>query len=426
MEAINIITIIISLLVSAFFSGIEVAFLASDRLVIELEKEKGTLTGKIFTSLFKKPSQFIGTALIGSTLALVLFSSYMTAVLTPLLHMILPPALHNDSLFLFLEVVFTTLIVLTMGEFLPKNIFLLSPNRLLSIFAVPLILITYLLYPVVALVTAIAKFFITKVLQKEYNESKPVFGLLDFRIFLKKMLESKDNTSLNMRAKIAGNIIDFKQIIARDCMIPRAEIIAVSIHDGINALKKAHLESEHSKILIYKNDIDDIIGYCSSKELFKKPEHIESILTPIIIVPETRPVKDVLYQFIVEHKSLALVVDEFGGTSGIIAIEDIIEEIFGEIQDEHDTEDLLEQQEGPGSFLFSARLEVDYLNEKYNLGIPDGDYDTLGGFITANIGRIPKANEVIDLPPFKLHILSIEDETHINALKLEIKEEAPQ
>lgn len=220
-------------------------------------------------------------------------------------------------------------------------------------------------------------------------------------------------------ARIVGNLIEFRKVKVRDCMIPRTEIVAVSIEEGIEVLKQAVIKSEHTKILVYRNDIDDIIGYCHSKELFKKPKHIESILTPIIIVSETSLASEVMVQLATEGKSLALVVDEFGGTSGMVSMEDIIEEIVGEIHNEHDTTALVEQKLAQNVYLLSARHEIDYLHEKYGWDIPQGDYDTLGGLIISVTERIPDLNETVALPPFTFTIVSLED-TRIDTVKMTI------
>jgi CBS domain containing-hemolysin-like protein len=254
----------------------------------------------------------------------------------------------------------------------------------------------------------------------EYSEDKPVFGFTDLNQYIKRIMEDHHEAAhQEIDAKIFSNAIEFKTIKVRDCLVPRTELVTVDISDGIDELKKAFIESGFSKILVYKESIDDIIGYCNSLELFKKPSKISNILTPITIVPETMLANELMIQFITERKSIALVVDEFGGTSGIVTIEDIIEEIFGEIQDEHDEEDLLEQKIDAFTYVFSARQEIDYLNEKYQLNLPEGDYDTLGGLILTIAEDIPAKNEVINFQHFTFIIESI-DENRIDKIQIKI------
>ena len=420
-ELYQIMVIVGALIFSAFFSGIEIAFLAADKLGMELERARKPLAGKILTSLLKRPDHFITTTLIGNTIALVIYSVYMTKVLVPLLHTYLPPAINNSFSLLILQTLLSTLGILVVSEFIPKSIFILGPNCLLSFFALPTAAIAYALRPLVIVTTALAKFFIIHVLGQQYQETRPTFGLTDLHTFLKSTLNINKKMPVGVSARIVGNLIEFRKVKVRDCMIPRTEIVAVSIEDGIEVLKQAVITSEHTKILVYRNDIDDIIGYCHSKELFKKPQHIESILTPIIIVSETSLASEVMVQLATEGKSLALVVDEFGGTSGMVSMEDIIEEIVGEIQNEHDTTALVEQKLAQNVYLLSARHEIDYLHEKYGWDIPQGDYDTLGGLIISVTARIPDLNETVELPPFTFTIVSLED-TRIDTVKMTINQ----
>ena len=261
-----------------------------------------------------------------------------------------------------------------------------------------------------------SQFVIVHVLGFEYRNDKPVFGLTDLNNYVRNTLGEAIQEEQNaaemgpkINAKIFTNALEFKTVKVRECLIPRTEVIAVDIEDDIEDLKKAFIETGHSKIVVYKETIDNVIGYCHSLELFKKPQTIQQILAPIIIVPETIPANELMIQFITEHKSLALVVDEFGGTAGIVSMEDIIEEIFGEIQDEHDDEDWVELKIDDENYLISARHEIDYLNEKYSWDFPEGDYDTLGGYILSIIGEIPAKGDIVPATPYTFTIMSMSD-----------------
>jgi len=419
----SIILILVSLVFSSFFSGIEIAFISSDRLHIELEKERGSIAGKILSRFTKNQAHFIGTILIGNTLSLVVYGIFMANLIEPILSDILPGYLNSQSLILIIQTILATLIVLLTAEFLPKIIFRINPNFFLSLFAIPLLVIYFILYPIVYGIVGLSKYIIIKVLHLEFKEDEPVFSLTDLNEFIQsKFIEDKVEGKFDIDTKIFNNALEFKTVKLRECMIPRTEIVAVELHSDIETLRNEFVESGLSKILIYKESIDDIIGYCHSLELFKKPKNLESILSPVIIVPETLLANELLVQFITERKSLALVVDEFGGTSGIVTIEDIIEEIFGEIEDEHDEQDLVEHKLDDDSYLLSARHEIDYLNEKYNWILPLGDYDTLGGLILSITEDIPSLNQDIVIEPFKFHIVSIE-ENRINLVKMSLLQE---
>lgn len=401
--------IVATLLFSAFFSGIEIAFVSADRLHIELHSKKGEFTSRIVAKFIKNASRFISTTLVGNTLALVLYGIYMARLLDPIIRTSLPDLLLNEVVVMFSQTILSTLIVLFTAEFLPKSIFMINPNWMLTIFAIPMDIIYRLMYPVVMLVVSLSKLIITKVLRQKYEEDKPAFRLTDLNNYIKNTLLADEETNVEVDTKIFNNALEFKSIRVRECMLPRTEIEAVEINDSIEDLKKAFIDSGHSKILVYKESIDDVIGYCHSLELFKKPKYIESILTPIIIVPETMLANELMIQFISERKSLALVVDEFGGTSGIVSIEDIIEEIFGEIQDEHDDEDWVEQELDANTYIFSARHEIDYLNDKYNWKLPEGDYETLGGLILSLTEDLPKVGDVVKTGDYTFIIQSTHD-----------------
>ncbi len=416
-EPYQIVFVVGALIFSAFFSGIEIAFLAADKLGMKLEGEQKSLSGKLLNGFLKHPDRFISTTLIGNTIALVTYGAYMAKILDPLLHAYLPADINNNAILLILQTLLSTLGILVVAEFIPKSIFLFVPNRLLFFFALPTAAIAYVLQPLVVITTAIAKFFIIHILGQKYREERPAFGLTDLHTFIKSTLNINEKMPAGVSARIVSNLIEFRQVKVRDCMIPRTEIVAVSIEDGIEGLKEAVIKSDHTKILVYKHDIDDIIGYCHAKELFKNPQRIESILRPVIIVSETNLASEVMVQLTTEGKGIALVVDEFGGTSGIVSMKDLIEEIVGEIQNEHDTIGLIEQKLEHDVYLLSARHEIDYLNEKYGWDIPKGDYDTLGGLIIAAIERIPDFNETVALSHFTFTIVALED-TRISAVKM--------
>lgn len=420
--------VIICLLFSAFFSGIEIAFISVDKLRVELSKKNGSLAGRILAYHLKHPTRFIGTTLVGNNIALVLYGIFMTQLLEPWLATHLWEVVNNDASRLILQTVFATLLVLVTAEFTPKSVFMIDPNSLLSFFALPFRLVYIVLYPLVYIIDKVSKFTIVRVFRFKYQENTLVFGLTDLNEYIKNNLmeesSSDEISSTNHRVdpKIFNNALEFKTIKVRECMIPRTEVVAVDLQDSISELTQAFMDSGHSKIVVYKDTIDDVIGYCHSLELFKKPQSIDQILNPIIIVPETTPANELMIQFITEHKSLALVVDEFGGTAGIVSIEDIIEEIFGEIQDEHDDEDWVEHQIDPNNFLISARHEIDYLNEKYRWNIPDGEYDTLGGYILSLTGEIPVKGDIIPADDLTFSIMAMGD-NRIDTVKVTLSPE---
>jgi putative hemolysin len=416
--------IALSLIFSFFFSGIEIAYLSANKLQLELKGKQGSLSGRIFLKFIKKPSMFIGTTLIGNTVALVFYGIFMAQLLEPVLQTWLPEPVQNEGLVLVVQVLISTIIVLVTAEFLPKSIFLSNPNFMLNALAVPFNIIYYLLYPFVVVVVAFSRFVIIRVFRVAYSDERPVYGLTDLNNYLKSMMKVRhEDEDVTLDKKIFHNALEFKSVKVRDCMIPRTEIIAVDLQDGISNLTKSFVESGHSKILVYKDSIDEVIGYCHSSGLFKKPATIEEMLTPIITVPETTLANELMLRFINERKSLAVVVDEFGGTSGVVSMEDVIEEIFGEIEDEHDQDDLVEQKLDEKTWLLSARLEIDYLNETYSWGLPSGEYETLGGLILAYAEDIPEVGETIQVPPFSFSIQSTLD-NRIDTIKMTISNTA--
>ncbi len=410
-----------ALVFSFFFAGIEIAFLSANKLQIELQGKQGALWAQIMSKYLKDPSSFIGTTLIGNTLALVLFGIYTTQLFEPILARILPESLSHEASILLIQTLASTAIILFTAEFLPKSLFLINPNLMLAALAVPFRILYFPLWPIMFMIVSLSKFVIVHVLRLEYSEAKPVFGLTDLNNYLKNMFTVKhENEEVELDKKIFHNALEFKTVRIRECMIPRTEIVAVGLDEGIKKLKDAFVESGHSKILIYRETIDDVIGYCHSSALFKKPKNIEEILTSIIIVPETMMANELMVQFIKEHKSLAVVVDEFGGTSGLVSMEDVIEEIFGEIEDEHDEDDLIGQKLDHQTWLLSARHEIDYLNDTYGWHLPKGDYETLGGLILSYTEDFPDEGDSISIPPFRFTIQSTDD-NRIDTVKVVVE-----
>ncbi len=404
---------------SAMLSGVEMAFIASNKLQIEVRGQKGGIVGRLLGWFNERPARFIATLLVGNTLSLVVFSYFMAKVLDPWLAQFNIIA-HSEFLFLLVSTIISTLVVLIAAEYIPKSFFMGNPNRLLYIFALPVAVVYIILFPLVFIITGITKGILNGVFKLEYSEQKPAFGLTDLDEFVRKLEEvPSDEDIAEVDPKIFSRALEFKNLKVRDCMIPRTELSAVEENESIEDLKKEFTESGHSKIMVYRDNIDNVIGYCHTSSLLSDPTAIKDILTPVTILPESMEAREVMIQFTSEGKSIALVVDEFGGTAGIVTLEDVMEEIVGEIQDEHDREDLIEEKINDSNFILSGRIEVDYLNEKYDWKLPEGEYDTLGGLIFSYFEDIPKANQVIEIDKFRFLILSI-DATRIDKVKMTI------
>ena len=410
--------IIIAMVFSAFFSGVEMAFVSSNKLYFELKAKQNILSAKIIANFNQSPSQFIGTMLIGNTLSLVAYGIFMEEFLH---HLILAnlPLITNEIIARLIASIIATIIILTTSEFTPKSIFLINPDAILEFLAIPIWIINTLMFPLVWLTVGLSKWFITRVLRLSYSEEKPAFGLTDLNHYLQNLNRKVSTEEENeVDTKIFHNALEFKHVKVRDCMIPRTEITAIEIEEGIEGLKKVFIESGHSKVLVYKETLEEVVGYCHSLALFKKPKDIPSILTSIPIVPEAMPANDLMLKFSKERKSLAIVVDEFGSTSGLVSMEDVMEQIFGEIQDEFDdTEDWIEKRLDEHTFILSGRHEIDYLNEKYNWNLPEGDYETLGGMLIHLYEDIPAVNEVITLSAFQFQIMTVTD-ARIDTIKV--------
>ena len=390
--------ILTSLISSAFFSGMEIAFVSANKLKIELDGKQGDFFAKIVSNFLKRPSRFIGAMLVGNNIALVVYGIYMAKILEPEIARFT----QSDLIILLIQTVISTILILITAEFLPKTLFRINPNNMLRFFAFPLLIIYYvLLLPmllVIGISEALIKLFSPGIkMQEDLN-----FGRLDLEYYIKEGTENNENQEdIDHEIQIFQNALDFSKVKARECMVPRTEVIAMDIEDSIENLTAKFIDTGLSKILIYRDTIDNIIGYTHSFELFKKPDSIKSILLPVPIIAISMTANEILEEFIEQRRSIAVVVDEFGGTSGIVTIEDIIEEIFGEIEDEHDKEELIETKISDSEFLFSARLEVDYLNDEYGLNLPESDnYETLAGLLINTFESIPIMNEEIILDNF--------------------------
>jgi len=408
---------VISLSFSAFFSGMEIAFISSSKLKIELDNKKGLFSAKILSFFSSKPAWFIAAMLIGNNTALVIYTLYVTDLIEPYL---LTFNLNNNIV-LLVQTLFSTFFILLFAEFLPKAIFRLNPNSTLRIFSLILFVFYVFLWPLTALVVFLSN-VILKLFGNHESLNKVSFKKTDLDLYINELKKDLDEgEEMEHDVKIFHNALSFSEVIARDCMVPRNEIVSLEINDTVEDLKKLFLDSGHSRILIYKDNIDNIIGYVHSLELFKIPISIKSMLIPVSIVPESMSGIKLLEDFIDKKRSVSVVVDEYGGTSGILTMEDIIEEIFGEIDDEHDQEEFIHKELKENVFLFSGRLEIDFINEKYRLKLPvKEDYETLSGMIVSFAETIPKRREIFKIENYELLVLEVDD-TKISKVQLTVE-----
>lgn len=416
----ELIVILFALVFSAFFSGIEIAFVSSSRLKIELDKKQGKFAAKILSFFVKNQSRFIGALLVGNNIALVVYGIYMAKILDP----IIGRFTDSEVSLALLQTIISTLLVLVSAEFLPKTIFRINPNQTLNIFAFPVSIFYWILYPVVLITIGLSNVVLRALLKIENEEDNPSFGRIDLDNYLREATAHvADEEEIEHEVQIFQNALDFSELKVRECMIPRTEIIAVDLETPVGELRQKFIETGLSKILIYRDNIDNIIGFTHSSELFKKPDAIKNVLLPVTIVPETMLGNDALEHLLKQKKSIAVVVDEFGGTSGIVTIEDMVEEIFGDIEDEHDHEDLVEAILSNNQFHFSARHEIDYINDKYKLNIPESDdYETLAGYVISQHASIPAQDEKIKIDNFLIDIKKVEG-NRIDELILTIVED---
>lgn len=403
----SVIVIIVTLLFSAFFSGMEIAFISSNRLRVELDIAKGTFNGKILGLFFNKESNFIALLLLGNNIALVIFGIFAADLLDPIIQQWGVP---KGGLLLLVQTLISTMLVLITAEFLPKAIVQINPNFFLSIVALPMAIIYFFLYLPTMVIVAISN-VILKLLKTQNTHSEKVFSRIDLEHYVQDLNgRINDEEDLGNEMQILQNALDFSSIKARDCMIPRTEITALELNSDVNELHQIFVETGLSKIIIYRETIDNIIGYVHSFELFKKPSSIKQILMPIAFVPSAIPGKELLELFAKQSGNIAIVVDEYGGTAGLITIEDVIEEIFGDIEDEHDKEDWLEEKISDTEYLFSGRIEIEYINNEYHLNLPESEeFDTLGGLIISELQSIPEINTQLEITDFTFVIEAVSD-----------------
>jgi putative hemolysin len=398
---------IVTVIFSAFFSGIEIAFVSANKLKIELDKKNKLFSGKILSTFRNNPSAFISTMLLGNTVALVIYGIAMSHILKPLIVTMFPAIFGSDFLVMALQTIFSTILILFVAEFAPKVLFRINPNKMLRLLILPLSLLYYFLFPIQFVFVKISEFLLKYVFRVKFSHSRYEFNYSDLDHYIREYSVSPtDSEHFNPEIQMFQNAMDFAYIKVRECMIPRNEIAAVEESESMAHLTEKFISSGHSKILVYRQNIDNIVGYVHSFDMFSNPRSIKSIKKPVLIVPESMLAKETLRMFINQHKSIAVVVDEFGGTSGMVALEDLIEEITGEINDEFDEPDLLEKVIREDEYVFSGRLEIDYLNNKYQLNIPaENEYETLAGYIISITERIPEPQEKIMIPPFEITIL---------------------
>ncbi|MBX9886388.1 MAG: hemolysin family protein [Flavobacteriaceae bacterium] len=414
--------IIVCLILSAFFSGMEIAFVSSNKIYLEIEKKQDGFISKILTKLTEKPSKLIAAMLIGNNITLVIYGFFMGDLL-----MVLIDSLgyqFSPLLNLLIQTVLSTLIVLITAEFLPKVFFQLYANSLIKFFAIPAYVFYVLFYFISTFFIWVSDFILRKFFRTAGDQIQLYFSKVELGNYITEQMSTyEDNEEVDSEIQMFQNALEFSGVKARDIMTPRTEIVAIDLFDPIDELKDLFVRTGYSKIVVYENSLDDIVGYVHSFDLFKKPKNIKSVVIPVEFFPETIFIKDVLNLLTIKRKSVAVILDEYGGTSGIITVEDIVEELFGEIEDEHDADEtLIEEELGDDSYLFSARFDVEYLNQAYKLQIPESDsYGTLGGFIVDFTKEIPLKGEAISIGTY--HFV-IEEATNkkIELVKMTIKD----
>jgi CBS domain containing-hemolysin-like protein len=415
----TLIYIFICLILSAFFSGMEIAFVSSSKLRFELEKMRPNLTSSMLSVFYRHPQQFISSMLVGNNIVLVVYGLKMADLLTPLFSFT-----DNQFVITLLQTIIATIIVLFTGEFLPKTLFRINPNSWLRAFSWLVFLFYVVLYPIAIFTTWLSKNFLRLFkMNTDSDDNNNMFSRIDLSYLVQESFDTKNSEEeLNTEVKIFQNALDFSKIKLRDCSVPRTEIVALDYNTSLETLKQTFIETGFSKIPIYKENIDNIIGYIHSSEMFEHPHEWRKYIRQIPIVPENMTAHKLMKLFMQQKKSIAVVVDEHGGTEGMVTLEDIIEEIFGEIEDEHDVKEYIAEQLSENEYLLSGRMEVEQVNEKFGIDIPESDeYDTIAGFILHHHQHFPKANEIIQIEAFKFRCIKVAN-NRIELLRLILDE----
>ena len=416
MDPASVFIILLSLIGSAFFSSMEIAFLSSSRLKVELEKTKGTIQGKIMGLFYKNDSFFIALLLLGNNIALVLFGLYAADILEPILEQwllrsnLISGIGSGHGLVLLIQTILSTLFILIIAEFIPKALVQLNPDSFLKVAGLLMWFIYWLLYIPTQFIMGISS-LVLRLIKTDHRNTKQYFSKIDLEHYVQDLYDRIDEEQeLGNEVQILQNALDFSSLKVRDCMIPRTEIVALDVEDPIELLNDTFINTGLSKIIIYRDSIDHVIGYVHSFEMFKQPLSIKQILLPIAFVPSAAPGKELLELFTKRSGNIAVVLDEYGGTAGLVTIEDVVEEIFGEIEDEHDKEDWLEERISDTEYRFSARVEIDYANETYKLQLPESEeYETLGGLVIHALETIPEAGTTLELEKHTLIIEEVSD-----------------
>ena len=412
----TIIWIVVSLILIGFFAGYEIAFISANRLSIELKKKQGLRSGIILSNFMESPAKFIGTCLIGLNIVLVVYGLLFTAFLKGIAWN--PLEVENEYLKLVIDTIISTFVVLVFGEFIPKAIFKARNDKLIAFFAPVAQFFHSLLQPLASVFVSIAQWILTYIFNVRVNNKNEAFSKVDLEHFFQQT-KDQDEENQELNTELFENALSLPLVKIRQCLVPRTEIEGADIHTSIEDLKKQFIKTQLSKLVIYDDSVDSILGYVHQIDLFKRPSSIQEILHPIIAVPESMSATDLINKFTKERKSIAWVVDEFGGTAGIVTMEDVLEEIFGEIRDEYDVEEFVEKQLAEDEFIFSGRLELDYLKEKYELDFPENESETLSGYIINKHEAIPKQKATIIVDHYQIDVLTVSD-TRIEMVKLKI------